>query len=114
METSGRVLGEEHLSTLISMANLASTYRNQGQWKEVEELSVQAIEMRRGVFGDEHPATLNSMAHLAWTYLNQGRWGEAKEVQMQVMGASKRVLGAEHLDTLELRTMGRGRRARQL
>jgi hypothetical protein len=38
METTKRVLGEEHLSTLTSMANLASTYRNQGRWKEAEEL----------------------------------------------------------------------------
>src|SRR6266568_2423461 len=38
METKNRVLGEEHPSTLISMGNLASTYRNQGWWKEAEEL----------------------------------------------------------------------------
>ncbi|KAH7146082.1 hypothetical protein EDB81DRAFT_759388 [Dactylonectria macrodidyma] len=33
-----RVLGEEHPLTLTSMANLASTYMNQGRWKEAEEL----------------------------------------------------------------------------
>jgi hypothetical protein len=31
-----RVLGDEHPNTLTSMANLASTYRNQGRWKEPE------------------------------------------------------------------------------
>ena len=30
------MLGAEHPSTLTSMANLASTYMNQGQWKEAE------------------------------------------------------------------------------
>jgi hypothetical protein len=44
METSLRLLGAEHPSTLTSMANLASTYRDQGQWKEVEELKVQELE----------------------------------------------------------------------
>jgi hypothetical protein len=44
METFKRVLGEEHPSTLTSMANLASTYRNQGRWKEAEELEVQVME----------------------------------------------------------------------
>src|SRR3954469_21221439 len=29
-------LGAEHPDTLTSMANLASTYRNQGRWKEAE------------------------------------------------------------------------------
>ena len=32
METSKRVLGAEHPDTLTSMANLASTYQNQGRW----------------------------------------------------------------------------------
>jgi hypothetical protein len=40
METSLRVLGEEHPDTLTTVANLASTYRNQGLWKEAEELEV--------------------------------------------------------------------------
>ena len=34
------VLGEEHPSTLSSMADLASTYGNQGRWKEAEALFV--------------------------------------------------------------------------
>jgi Tetratricopeptide repeat len=34
------VLGEEHPDTLTSMNNLASTYRDQGRWKEAEELEV--------------------------------------------------------------------------
>jgi hypothetical protein len=49
METRKRVLGEEHPSTLTSIANLASTYGNQGRWKEAEE----------------HPDTLTSMINLA-------------------------------------------------
>jgi hypothetical protein len=36
IETSERVLGEEHPDTLTSMANLVLTYKNQGQWKEVD------------------------------------------------------------------------------
>jgi hypothetical protein len=44
METSSRVLGVEYPSTLTSMANLASTYRDQGRWKEAEELEVQMME----------------------------------------------------------------------
>ncbi|KAF2268799.1 hypothetical protein CC78DRAFT_454713, partial [Lojkania enalia] len=56
------------------MANLASTYRNQGQWKEAEELEVQVMETRKRVLKDEHPHTLTSMANLASTYRNQGRW----------------------------------------
>ena len=38
--------GAEHPSTLISMANLASTIWNQGRWKEAEDLEVQVMETR--------------------------------------------------------------------
>ncbi|KIX00980.1 uncharacterized protein Z518_10046 [Rhinocladiella mackenziei CBS 650.93] len=71
METSSRVLGAEHPSTLTSMANLASTYRNQGRWQDAEELEVQVMETRKRVLGAEHPDTLTSMANLASTYRNQ-------------------------------------------
>ena len=43
--------GINHPSTLASMANLASTYRNQGRWKEVTELRVKVMETRKRVFG---------------------------------------------------------------
>ncbi|KAK3983889.1 hypothetical protein QBC44DRAFT_375780 [Cladorrhinum sp. PSN332] len=38
METSKRVLGDEHPDTLSSMADLAATWSSQGRWKEAEEL----------------------------------------------------------------------------
>jgi tetratricopeptide (TPR) repeat protein len=82
------------------MANLASTYRNQGRWKEAEELEVQAMETSLRVLGQEHPDTLSSMANLAATYRNQERWKEAEKLFMQVMETRKRVLGQEHPDTL--------------
>ena len=45
------MLGQEHPDTLTSMANLAATYRNQGQWKEAEELRVKVMETRQRVLG---------------------------------------------------------------
>ena len=75
------MLGEEHPDTLISMGNLASTYMNQGRWKEAEELQAQELEICSRVLGEEHPDTLTSMGNLASTYMNQGRWKEAEELQ---------------------------------
>jgi hypothetical protein len=42
-EISSMVLGKENLGTLTSMVNLASTYREQGWWKDAEELEVQVM-----------------------------------------------------------------------
>jgi len=100
METSIRVLGEEHPGTLTSMSNLASTYWNQGRWQEAETLDVRVMETWIRVLGEEHPDTLRSMNNLASTYWNQGRWQEAETLQVRVMETSIRVLGEEHPDTL--------------
>ena len=39
VETEKRVFREEHPDMLMSMANLVSTYWNQGRWKEAEQQS---------------------------------------------------------------------------
>ena len=51
MVTFKTVLGQEHPSTLTTMANLAATFWNQGRRKEAEELEVQAMETRKRVLG---------------------------------------------------------------
>jgi tetratricopeptide repeat protein len=53
-----RVLGQEHPSTLTSMGNLASTYQNQGRWKEAKDLQKQELEICSRVLDAEHPDTL--------------------------------------------------------
>jgi hypothetical protein len=50
-----RVLGDEHPDTLTSMADLASTYSNQGRWKEAEELEVRVMELGRGCLARSIP-----------------------------------------------------------
>ncbi|KAF2023397.1 hypothetical protein EK21DRAFT_105340 [Setomelanomma holmii] len=72
IETCKKKLGADYLDTLTSIANLASTYRNQGRWDAAEELEVQ----------------------------NQGRWDAAEELEVQVMETCKKKLGADHPDTL--------------
>jgi hypothetical protein len=46
-----RVLGAEHLDTLTSIGNLASTFWSQGRWKGAEELDVQVMETSSRVLG---------------------------------------------------------------
>jgi hypothetical protein len=77
METRKRVLGNEHPDTLTSMANLASTYWDQGRWAEAEDLQVQVIETTKRVLGDEHPNTLITMHNLAFSLQSQARHEEA-------------------------------------
>jgi hypothetical protein len=68
MEIRKRVLREEHPDMLTSMANLVLTYRDQGWWKEAEELFVQVMATRKRVLREEHPSTLISIGNLALMY----------------------------------------------
>jgi hypothetical protein len=99
MDARKTVLGAEHPDTLTSMANLASTYWNQGRWGEAEQLGVQVMETRKTVLGAEHPDTLLSMANLAVNYSKRERWTEAEGLFLLAVDAYKRVLGPSHPDT---------------
>ena len=95
MERSKTKLGADHPSTLSSMANLASTYWNQGRWEEGGRARSAGDGEEQGQkLGADHPSTLSSMSNLASTYWNQGRWKEAEELEVQVMETSKATLGA--------------------
>ena len=70
MKTSKTKLGVDYLDTLTSMANLASTYRNQGRWEEAEMLEVQVVETYKTKLGADHPSTLTSIGNLVSIYRN--------------------------------------------
>ncbi|KAJ5313482.1 O-methyltransferase [Penicillium atrosanguineum] len=85
----------------ISSSNmLGLAYSSGGEWKEAEELQLQAMGTCKQVLGPEHPSTLTIIANLASTYWNQGRWKEAEDLDIQVLETCKRVLGPEHPSTL--------------
>tara|TARA_R110002003_G_scaffold136_2_gene12610 strand:+ start:979 stop:1368 length:390 start_codon:yes stop_codon:yes gene_type:complete len=96
MQTMKRMLTDEHPDTLTSMACLASTYWNQGRWKEAEELEVQVMETSKRVLTDEHPATLTSMNNLAFTLQSQARREEALALMERCFQLREQVLGEQH------------------
>ena len=100
IETTTRLLGEEHPNTLASSSFLALIYTHQERWEEAEELELQVLETRKRVYGNEHPDTLRSMHKLALAYNDQGRWKEAEEFGIQIMETRERELGIENPDTL--------------
>ena len=68
-------IGEEH-PTLTSMANLTSTYRNQGRWKEVEELEVQVMETR-GLMASPANSIPDTQLGLTQSEIQLLRWHQA-------------------------------------
>ena len=64
VKTRKRVLGEEHPSTLTSMANLAFTWESQGQRAKAVALMVECVHLRTRILGADDPNTLSSSAAL--------------------------------------------------
>jgi tetratricopeptide (TPR) repeat protein len=104
LKVEKKALGEEHPSTLTSMANLASTYRNQGRWDEAGELEVQVMETRKTKLGADHPDTF------AFTWKGCGRYTEALKLMEECTAVSTRMLGTNHPDIVSSRTTLLGRR----
>ena len=100
METRKRVLGTEHPDTLISMTNLASTYRNQGRLIQAEQLEAQVVETYERVLGAEHPVTLVNISQLALVLSAQGKYDKAEEMSRQVLKVLEKKMGEQHPDTL--------------
>jgi hypothetical protein len=60
METRKRVLGQEHPSTLTSMANLALTWRSRGYNVRAFLMMRNCFELRKKCLGVDHPDTNSS------------------------------------------------------
>jgi hypothetical protein len=100
MEIRKRVLGADHPSTLISIANLASVYRNQGRRDTAEETEMQVMETKKNKLGADHPSTLTSMNNLALTWKEQGRDKEALRLMEECVTLRARMIGNSHPDSL--------------
>ncbi|KAF1836332.1 hypothetical protein BDW02DRAFT_493747, partial [Decorospora gaudefroyi] len=65
METSKRVLTNEHPDTLTSMANLAFMLQSQARHEEALALMERCFQLRELVLGKQHPNTQFSLNTLS-------------------------------------------------
>ena len=94
------ISGTDHPSLLISMTNLAGTYRAQGRMAEAAMLVAKVLEKAKRILGEDHLSTLASWNNLAGVYGAQGRTAEAATLHEEVLGKTKRILSEDHPDTL--------------
>jgi serine/threonine protein kinase/tetratricopeptide (TPR) repeat protein len=100
LETRRRVLGQEHLDTLVSINNIGSLLRSQGKLSEAEPYTREALEKGRRLLGEESRYTLESIGNMGSLLKFQGKLAEAEPYQREAMEKARRVLGEEHPDTL--------------
>jgi tetratricopeptide (TPR) repeat protein len=122
LEIRRRILGEEHLNTLMSMNDLALTLRAQGDLKDARVLQEKALQISRHILGEERLDTLTSMNNLALTLRDQGDLKDARGLQEKALEIRRRIQKEEHPDMLmsmnnlaeTLRTQGDIKGAREL
>nr|POE89231.1 kinesin light chain 1 [Quercus suber] len=77
-------LASPKISTNCMFVSIAwHSDRNQGRWKEAEDLEARVVETSRTLLGVQHLSTLTSMGNLAPTYRHQERGAEAEKLNMQ-------------------------------
>ena len=60
IETRKRVLGLEHPDMLISMNNLACTWKSQGRDSDTLDLMEECVQLRTRTLGVDHPCNVSS------------------------------------------------------
>jgi tetratricopeptide (TPR) repeat protein len=95
-----RWLGEDHLTTLLTMGNLAWTLRVDGQLPRALELQERVVGERRRLQGDEHPDSLWAMGNLAMMLFDNGEHGRARSLQEQVLQIGRDTGNPEHPATI--------------
>lgn len=75
------MLGKDHLDTLISIRNLASSLGLQGKPAEAEAILRQTLQLKEKALGKEHPDTLRSMKNLVILLNQQGKFAEAEAIR---------------------------------
>jgi tetratricopeptide (TPR) repeat protein len=99
-EICRRTVGEDHLSTLTVMRNLAITYQMQGRTGEAASLASEVLEKRRRILGEDNSATLASMHNLATMTWDRGLRNDAVAMMEEMLKRNRIVHGEGNPETL--------------
>ena len=93
-------LGEEHLTTLVTMNNLARAYEAGLRHDESIELYEKTVPKLRAKLSDDHPTVLTAMCGMARAYQSVGRRSQAIGLFEDALAKRRVKLGDVHPETL--------------
>lgn len=94
------VQGNEHISTLATVHNMASVFARQGDQNEALEWYRRALIGKEKVLGHDDPSTLSTVHRIASVLSGQGKYDEALGWYRRALAGEEQVLGMEHPTTL--------------
>src|SRR5262249_38902193 len=77
----------------VDLNNLATLYKEKGDYAAAEPLYRQALEIRRAALGEDHPAFAITLGHLATLYAATARSAEALSLMRRVAANDDRMVG---------------------
>jgi tetratricopeptide (TPR) repeat protein len=90
LEERGRVLGQEHPDTLLSMNNLALLYVYERKYDTAEPIYIKVLELQQHVLSPEHPRRLTGMNDLAALYITKRKYAAAEPLLREALKAHAR------------------------
>lgn len=76
LEVAKEIFGPEHPNVAVSLNNLATLRRMQGNYTEAEPLYNQALMIKEQNLGSDHPKVATSLNNLGRFYRPQGKYDE--------------------------------------
>jgi len=93
-------LGPEHPSTLLTVNNLGSLYRDQGKLDQAEAMFGRALQGYEKTLGPEHTSTILTVNNLGLLYRDLGKLDQAEAMFGRALQGHEKALGPEHTSTL--------------
>lgn len=101
IQAQRQLLGDDHLDTLMTEANLAGIFFSQGKFADAEPLLIVCLDRRRVLLGDDNPIVLATMQSLAMTLFSQQKYAEAEDLLIPCLEHRKQLLGDTHPQTID-------------
>lgn len=86
----------------ITLNNLASLYRAQGQYAQAEPLFQRSLAIYEKALGADHPSVALSLNNLAGLYQDQGQYAQAEPLIQRSLAIFEKALGVDHPDVAKV------------
>lgn len=100
MEINVFYLGEKHVQTIESMAQLGWTMGHYNEDAEALPILKRVLDNRCEILGEDDPKTIDSLSAFAAVIALTGKYTESETMQRDALARSERVLGRKHNGTL--------------
>ena len=91
-----KTYGPDHPAVATSLNELASLYKEQGQYARVEPLYQRSLAIYEKVLGPEHPYVATSLNNLGGLYQAQGEYARVEPLYQRALAINEKTYGPDH------------------